>query len=80
MDKEIVIQQYKKMNKEADDIRELSIYIVQMQEELETNWRGLEAEPVFKQLQEISYALKRINRDMVEFGHKYLKLNEFVDN
>lgn len=80
MDKEIIIQQYRKINKEADDIRELSIYISQMEAQLMSHWRGLETEPIFRQLNEISYILKKINKDMVDFGHEYLKMMESIEN
>lgn len=80
MNKEIIMQQYKKINKEADDIRELSTCISQMGEQMGAHWRGLETETVFRQLGEISYALKKINKDMVEFGHEYLKLTESMDD
>lgn len=79
MDKEIIIQQYRKINKEADDIRELSINISKMESQLMTYWRGLETEPLYKELDEISYMLKKINADMVDFGHEYLKIMENIE-
>lgn len=70
---EIVISQYKKMNKEADDIENLKRKMYQLKANLELNWSGRETRALFAAIDETTYKLRRLNNEIVDFAHDYLK-------
>lgn len=78
--KEMVIKQYRQINREADDIKGLSWKIGNIEHSLSANWRGSETQAVFRMLNDICYDLRKINNDMIEFAHDYLRISEMLDN
>lgn len=76
IEKELCLQQYKKLNREADYLYDLSRQLARTKNELAANWHGSEADTVYKQLDDISYILRRLNYELTEFGHSYLKQQE----
>lgn len=76
IEKELCLQQFNKINREADYLYDLSRQISRTKDDLAANWHGSEADTVNKQLDDISYRLRRLNSELTEFGHSYLKQQE----
>lgn len=80
IEKELGIQQYRKLNREADNLYDLDRKLNQIKFEFTDNWTGVEADLIYKNLEDVSYILKCLNQDLVEFGYEYLKLLKSGDS
>ena len=70
---ELIISQYKKMNREADDVESLRRKMYQLKANLEMNWSGQETRALFAAIDETTYRLRKLNNEIVDFAHDYLK-------
>ena len=78
--KEMVLRQYRQINREADDIKDLCGKIKNIEYNLSANWRGSETEAVFRMLDDICFDLRKINNEMIEFSHDYLRISEMMED
>lgn len=77
---ETILQQYRQLNKEADEVRAISRRICNIEEELNANWKSSEVRILNRKIEDVVYSLNRISHDMTDFGHDYLKQGEIRDS
>lgn len=73
---DLILQHYKQLNREADSLKDLSRKVRALEDDLATNWTGVESKSFCEELKEVEYMLRKVNDEMVEFGHDYLKIGE----
>lgn len=79
MDKvELVLYQYSKLCRTADDIIALQHKIRRYKDDLLNNWTGPETTGIIRQLDELDFKLGRISGEIIEFGHDYLYVGQEI--
>lgn len=71
---DMILQHYKRLNIEADNVRGVGLKVGTLEEELSLNWKSVESKSICVELKNVEYMLKKVSDEMVDFGHDYLEI------
>lgn len=71
---DMILQHYKRLNIEADNVRDIGLKVGTLEEELSLNWKSVESKSICVELKNVEYMIRKVSDEMVDFGHDYLEI------